>query len=52
MGDNQEDENKLKLLKNVFSFIEIDGMGKSRVWKEALILDWLMRLFSNTLPIS
>ena len=31
MDDNQEDEKKLKLLKNVFSFIEIDGKGKSRV---------------------
>ena len=36
MDYDQDDENKLKFLKNAFSFLEIDGMGR-RFWKDALI---------------
>jgi hypothetical protein len=38
MDNDEDDENKLRLmLQQVFSFIEIDGMGKTRVWKDALL---------------
>ena len=37
MDNDQEGENKLRFPKKVFSFIEIDGMGKARVWMGALI---------------
>ena len=41
---DQDDENKLKFLKNAFSFLEIDGMGR-RVWKDALITRHLRNPF-------
>ena len=41
---DQDDENKLKFLKNDFSFLEIDGMGR-RVWKDALITRHLRNPF-------
>lgn len=31
MDDDQEDEDKLRLLKIALSLLEIDGMGKRRV---------------------
>ena len=37
MDNYQEGENKFRLPKKAFSFIEIDGMGKTRVWKDAII---------------
>ena len=37
MDNDQEGENKVRLPKKVFSFVEIYDMGKTRVWKDAII---------------
>ena len=37
MDNDQEGENKVRLPKKVFSFVEIYDMGKARVWKDAII---------------
>ena len=37
MDNDQEGENKLRFPMKVFSFIEIDGIGKARIWMGALI---------------